>query len=183
MHPSSRLLARDPAAARDGDALVERHRHLVCDEGTAEGLPDAPRLVLPARGEVIEKLDLDPRSSKAFQPAPVHNGIGIASADHDSCDPGLDDGVGAWRRAAVVGARLERHVEGRATRSVAGLLERDHLGMADSVVLVPALPYDVAVLHDDGADERVVAGLAATALGELERPLEVPHARSWTRPL
>jgi hypothetical protein len=54
--------------------------------------------------------------------------------------------------------------------------------MADSVVLVPALPHDLAVADDDGADEGMVSGLAAAALGELERPLEVGHARSWTRP-
>ena len=79
-------------------------------------------------------------------------------------------------------ARLERHVEGRAARRVAGLLERDRLGVADAVVLVPALPHDLAVSHDDRADERMVAGLAASALGQLERALEVGHARSWTRP-
>ena len=53
--------------------------------------------------------------------------------------------------------------------------------MADSLVLVPALPHDLAVAHDDGADEGMVAGLAPPALGELERPLVVAHARAWAR--
>ncbi len=82
----------------------------------------------------------------------------------------------------MVGARLERHVEDGAARGVSGLLERDDLGVPDSRVLVPALPHDLAVAHDDSADERMVAGLAAPALGELERPLEMAHARPWTRP-
>src|SRR5262249_2121977 len=176
------LLARDPAPARDGDSLVERDRDLVGDERAAEGLPHAPGLVLPARGEIVQELDLDSRSAKAFQPAPVHKRIGVAGAGDDACDPCFHDGVDARRRAAVVGAWLERDVESRAARGVSGLLERNHLGMADSLVLVPALPHDVAIAYDDSADERVVAGLTASAPGELERPLEVPHARSWTRP-
>src|SRR6185437_15361179 len=44
--------------------------------------------------------------------------------------------------------------------------------------LVPALPHDLAVADDDGADEGVVAGLAVAALGELERPLVVAHSLS-----
>ena len=60
VHPPPRLLARHPAPAGNGDAAVERDRRLVGDERPAERLPDAPRLVLPARGEVVEELDLDP---------------------------------------------------------------------------------------------------------------------------
>ena len=182
VHPPARLLARHPAAARDGDAAVERDRGLVRDERTPERLPHAPRLVLPARGEIVEELDLDPRGAKALEPAAVDDRVRVAGADDDARDPGVDHGVGAGRRAAVVGARLERHVEGRAARGVSGLLERDRLGVADSVVLVPALPHDLAVAHDDGADEGMVAGLAPPALGQLERPLEVAHPRAWTSP-
>ena len=82
----------------------------------------------------------------------------------------------------MVRARLERHVERGPARAVAGLLEGDRLGMADSVVLVPAFADDLAVTLDDRADERVVAGLPPPTLGELERALVPAHARSWTSP-
>ena len=80
-----------------------------------------------------------------------------------------------------MGAWLERYVERRATRGVARLPERDRLRVADSLVLVPALPHDLAVANDDGADERVVAGLAVAALGELERPFVRGHGMSCKR--
>jgi hypothetical protein len=78
-------------------------------------------------------------------------------------------------------ARLERHVERAAARGVSGLFEGDHLGVADAVVGVPALPHDFAVTDDDGADDGMVARLPAPRLRELERPLVMAHARSWTR--
>src|SRR5205823_4231400 len=53
VHPTPRLVARHPAPAGNGDAPVEGDRGLVGDERTAERLPDAPRLVLATRGEVV----------------------------------------------------------------------------------------------------------------------------------
>ena len=47
--------------------------------------------------------------------------------------------------AAVVRARLERHVERRAARPLARRLERDDLGVRPARALVPALPHDLAV--------------------------------------
>src|SRR4029077_7165851 len=66
VHPAPRLFARHPAATRHDDPVVERHRDLVGDEGAAERLPDAPRLVLLARGEVVAKLDLDSCRTQAL---------------------------------------------------------------------------------------------------------------------
>ena len=156
VHAPPRLLARHPAAARHGDATVERDRRLVGDERPAERLPHAPGLVLASRGEIVEELDLDPGGAEALEPAPVDDRVRIASADDDARDSGGDDRVGARRRAPVVGARLERHVERRPARRVAGLLERDRLRVTNAFVLVPALPHDLAVAHDDRADERMV---------------------------
>ena len=82
----------------------------------------------------------------------------------------------------MVRARLERDVEDRAARRLACLLERDHLGVADAAVLVPALPHDLVLAHDDGSDEGMVACLAPTALGELERAHEVGHPSLWASP-
>src|SRR5581483_931191 len=101
------------------------------------------------------------------------DGVRIRGADDDAGDSGCDDLIGTRRRAAVVRARLQRDVERRPARGVAGPLERDRLCVADAVELVPALPHDLAVAHDDGADERVVACLATSALRQIERTLEV----------
>ena len=181
VHAAPRLLARDPAATGNRDPSVERRRGFVGDEGPAEGLPDAPGLVLPARVEIVEQLDLDTCATDSIEPASIHQRVRIAGADHDARHSRRHDRVGARRRATVMRARLERHVEGRAARCVARLLERDRLGVPDSVVGVPALPHDLAVSHDDRADKRIVAGLAASLLGQFERAEEVTHVTDCTR--
>ena len=82
----------------------------------------------------------------------------------------------------MVRARLERHVESRPAGGFAGLLERDHFGVTDSLVLVPALAHHFALADDDGPDERVIGDLAPPTLGELERPPEMAHGMSCWRP-
>ena len=154
-----RVLARHAAAAGDGDTAVDGDGRLVGDERAAKGLPDPPRLVLPARREIVEQLDLDAGGAKTLEAAAVDDRIRIAGADHDAGDSRGDDGVGAGRRAAVMRARLERHVEGRAACRVSGLLKGDRLGVADSLVLVPPLADDLAVARDDCADDGMIAGL------------------------
>ena len=57
--------------------------------------------------------------------------IGILQRRHHARDAGLDDGVGARRRLALMRARLERHVHGRALRGLLGLAQRLDFGMRD----------------------------------------------------
>ena len=76
----------------------------------------------------------------------------------------------------MVGARLERDVEGRPGRIVAalgGVAQRGDLGVQPAELGVMARPEQLAVTHDHGSDERVRAHLAASALGELEGVPEV----------
>ena len=80
-----------------------------------------------------------------------------------------------------MGARLQGHVHGRAPRRLACRLERDHLGVRPALPLVPPLADDLAVAHDDRADDRVRMRRAAPALGELERPLQHQEI-AWARP-
>ena len=80
----------------------------------------------------------------------------------------------------MVRAGLERDVERRAAGALARRGERDDLRVRPARPLVPALAHDLAVAHDDGADERVRVRRAASALGELERALEVAHASACT---
>src|SRR5581483_11638732 len=145
-----------------------------------ERLPGAPRLVLPPRLEAVEQLHLDAGLPQALEAATVHERVRVARADDDARHAGRDDGVGARRRAAVMGAGLEGHVERRPARPLARLLERDRLRVTDGVVLVPALADDLPVADDHGADERMVADLAAAAFRELERALERAHRSART---
>jgi hypothetical protein len=72
----------------------------------------------------------------------------------------------------VVRARLERHVDGCATRVLARCFERNDLGVRTALSLVPTLADDVTVGDDDCPDDRVRMGRPATVLGELQRAFE-----------
>src|SRR5262249_36334079 len=98
----TRLLARDPAPARHPDAPVERDRRLVRRERAAKLFPRPPRLVLSARGEIVEELDLNPCGCDPRKALSVDEGVRIACPDDDTRDAGFDHRVGARRRAAVV---------------------------------------------------------------------------------
>ena len=81
----------------------------------------------------------------------------------------------------MVRAGLERHVERGAASRFSRRLERNGLGVRPASALVPALADDLAVAHDDRADDRVRMRRSPPALGELERPLE-HQEMAWTRP-
>ena len=55
----------------------------------------------------------------------------------------------------MVGAGLERDVERRAARALAGRLERGDLRVRAAGALVPALAHDLAVADEHGADDRI----------------------------
>ncbi len=73
----------------------------------------------------------------------------------------------------MVCARLHRHVEGGTAGAFACCAEGDDLGVRPAGVLVPALPHDLAVAYDHGADDRVRMRRPAAALGKLQRALHV----------
>src|SRR5262249_13347955 len=77
----------------------------------------------------------------------------------------------------VVGARLHRHVERRAARALACGIQRDDLAVRTALALVPTLGDDLAVAHDDRADDGIRMCRAAPSLGELKRAFEA-HASS-----
>src|SRR4051794_3527456 len=180
MHQAPRRLAGDPPAAGDCDAPVERDGDLVGDVRAAERLPRAPGLVLAARFIALEQLDLDAGRAYPLDPA-GGDGVRIERTDDDARDSRVDHGVGARRRAPVVRARLERDVERGAACTLTRLSERARLGVVDRRVLVPALADDLVLRHDHSPDERMICDFPAASLGELERPLEVIHARACTR--
>ena len=95
--------------------------------------------------------------------------IGVFQRRHHARDAGLDDGVGARRRLALMRARLERHVHRGALRRLLGAAQRLDLGMRAAAGLRPAAADDDAILDDHRADRRIGPGVAEPAPAERER--------------
>ncbi len=129
------------------------------------------------------RIDLDPRFAETSQTTAVDHGVGVEHRRDHAAHAGGQEGLGARRRPPVVVAGLQRAVDGRVARPLTGVGERDHLGVRASGALVPALPHDPAVAHDDGADEGVWGHEATAPIGELQRsphePLSLAHAPAF----
>jgi hypothetical protein len=68
---------------------------------------------------------------------------------------GLDQRIGARRRAAMVAARFEGDVGTGATGALAGLAQGVHFGMGLAGAHVPAFADHFAIAHDHAAYARV----------------------------
>ena len=101
VHPSTALLAGDPARARDGHPPVERHCDLVGDERPPLGDPDAPGLVLQPRLPRDRRPLPPPRPARSrSKPLPFTFGFGsLGRGDHLRHARG-DDRIGARRRGS-----------------------------------------------------------------------------------
>ncbi len=175
VHTPPALLAGHPARSGHRDAAVERDRGLVDDERTSFRHPDAEALILRPRPPFelpARKVHLDPGGAEALEARAVGLGIGVTDGRDDPAHTRLDERVRAGRRAAVVGAGLERDEERRAARARACRLQRDDLGVRAARPLVPALPDDLAVPYEHGSHDRVRRGRSTPSLSQLERALE-----------
>jgi hypothetical protein len=114
-------------------------------------------------------LDHDPGFGHAPMAGARHLRIGIDQCRDDARHTRGNGGVGAGRGLAVVGARLERHIESGPARSGAGAPQRLHLGMGAAAGLGPATPDDDAVLHHHGADGRIGPGAPEPTPAERKR--------------
>ena len=117
-------LARDPATGAVGRrrAAVQAGRQLEHDPG----LPG--RAVLAVGGQLLGHLvgghadgDVDPGGTQGGDAPTRHPLVRVLDADDDPGHPRRDDGVGAGRRAPVMGAGLEGHVERGAPGGLTGL--------------------------------------------------------------
>ena len=86
--------------------------------------------------------------------------VGVGDGVADGGDSCRDQRVGAGRGAAVVGARFEGDVDGRAARAVASVGERLDLGVVAPGRLRAPRADDLTVAHDDRADRGVRRGPA-----------------------
>src|SRR5262249_39978065 len=118
--------------------------------------------------------DLDHDASVGQAPMAGAGGlrIGINQRGHHARDAGRDDGVGAGRGLAVMGAWLERDIERRPARVGAGAAERLSLGVGPPTGLGPAAADDHTVLGHHRADGGIGPGApqAAPAPRARERP-------------
>src|SRR4051812_3787216 len=172
-------LAGDPlrVAGARGHLAVERHRRLEQHVRAARAGVLAERLVEQpgARGELaVGDEHLDALVAQDAQAAAGGLLGRVVGRDDDAGDAGVDDRVGARRRAPVVAARLERDVHRRAAGvGHAAGRQRLALGVRASVRDVVALAEHLAVLHHDGSDERVRRRPPAPAARELDGPGEM----------
>ncbi len=176
--PGAARLAGDPlrVTAARRDLAVEGHRRLEDHERPPGPGMLAERLVQEARRVtevVVDQLHLDPLVAQDAEPASGRLCRRIVGRHHDSRDPRADDRLRAGRGAALVTARFERHVEGCARRILAAGRERDTLGVRLAGACVEALSDHLAALDDDGADERIGAGVATSGRGQLDSSLQV----------
>src|SRR4051794_15755822 len=126
--------AGDPlrVAGRGGDLAVERHRRLEQDPRATSPRVLAEGLVAEARagGELaVGHHDLHALVAQDPETAAGRLLGRVVGGDHDARDAGPHDRLRARGRLAVMAARLERDVERRAPRRVAGRAQRVNLGV------------------------------------------------------
>ena len=176
MDVASSGLAGDPAggAVAARDLAVERCGHLPNDEGQTRARVLEEGLVLPFGFAVKEAVvDLDACCRESRVPGAVDEGVRVAQSRDHADDPGLDHCFGTRRGATHMRARLERRVERGALRAVAGLSEREDLGVRGARTLVPALTDDAILGDDHGAHRRVRRDHPPTPFREPEGPFHV----------
>ena len=92
---------------------------------------------------------------KHGQPLARHQGVGVLHGGHHAAHAGADQGFGAGRSTAVVGAGLEGNVSGGALRGVAGLAQGVHFGMRLAGLEVETLADNLPALLNHAADARI----------------------------
>ena len=173
VHVGARGFAGDPLrrpVAR-GDPAVDAGRRLQQHERTSEATVHEVRCEEPARVVLRDtEADSDAALAQARDAGAAHVGVGILDRDDDTRHAGIEQRVGAGRRAAVVRARFERDVGGRAQSALPRLTKRLDLGVGPARRLGRALADDLAVAHEDAPDPGVRRRPAAGAGRERERP-------------
>ena len=166
-----RLGAGDPAAftIRHGDASVETGRKLQRHEG-------------PPPHQAAEKTGLQPRGlgcqhvlgqghaalAQDRMARTTDARVRIGHGRDDARDARRDQPAGAGRRAAMMGAGLQRHIGRGAARGLARHVQRHAFGMGAPAGLGPAAPHDAAIPDDDAAHRRVRPDIAQTPRGKAQ---------------
>ena len=173
LHVPARLRRGDPLAlaTRHGGATIQARPQLDRHQRKRGAHPFEETGVqgLGFRGQQAE-IGLDPRLGEHPQAAPAHLGIGIHHGSHHPGHPGLDERLGAGRRATMMGAGLQGHIGGGTAGLFPCRVQGIDLGMGLTGPLVPALPHHHAGLHQHGADAGVGSRGVTAAPGQFEGP-------------
>ena len=166
-----------------GDLSVEADGELGGDER------QPGRHVLGKRLDELSRLrraivdgDMDARSLQRRDAAASGRGVGVERGYVHAAHAGIDEGLGAGRRAPPVGARLERDIEVGALGGGARLPERHNLGVGLPGGLRGALAEDASVLHEHRADRWVRVRAAHRGARQLDRSTHVRHFGHATPP-
>jgi hypothetical protein len=172
-------LPRDPfgVAPVGGDLAVERHRRLEQDPG-APGAGALAKGLVEQAGTVgqlaVVEHDLDAVVTQDAQPA-ARGVLGrVVGGDDHPQNPGLADGVGAGRGAAVVTAGLQGHVQGGAGQvGIPGGADGLDLRMGRAQLPVIALADRPVAVGDHRPDQGIGTDPAAALLRDLDRASQV----------
>lgn len=161
-------LTRDPLAVAGsrGDAPVEGLRPLGCDPRQAGAKSVRKRRQQCGAGGGGGTPHLDARGAQHLGASAslwVRIGFGV----DNRFDAGCDDGFRTGWRAAVVAARLERHVERAACCAIVGRLHRGDFSMgAARAAVVSASDNTAGCIDDNAADEWIGLSAAVSSHGQ-----------------
>ena len=152
-------------AGRASDASVKALSGFGDDVGEAGGDPFAEGAdELAAFFEHDAAGDLDALAQEEFFGAALVQGVGVAGAEDDAGEAGLDQGVGARGGSAVGAAGFEGDVDGGAPEefgeSGAGVFDGFDFGVGSACEAMVSGTDELAVFDDDGADRGVGSGKA-----------------------
>ena len=161
-----RRLRRNPLTLSIGQrgAAVQRRRHFqphprpAARHARDKADVEFDRLCFQQPG-----LDGNPRRAQFLKALPRHLGIGIAHGRHHALDARGHHRISAGRRAAVMAARFQRDIQGRAPGALARRSQRMHFGMRLAGALVETFAHHSAALHHHAADTRIGRGRVQAA--------------------
>ena len=186
-HASASSAAQPPALARcKRDGAIDRLRPLRGDprQACSHAVDEGKRQLSSERVRTVLREDsARAKSRRTSRRARVR----VAHGEVDPRDARIRERLGAWPRAAVVCARLERHDGRRPARACACGGKRVHLRVRPAAAPMEARREDAASFADDhAADHRVWLRAAEPARGcahgaAIERvELQGRHARAPT---
>ena len=174
MAVGARCLPRDPLAfaIRQGNETIQRGGRLQAYPRPAPLHPrDEPLIQRPGLFFQQPAANIDAGCPQPAQPLPVDQRVGVFHGRHHARHPGLDQTVGTGPGPSVMGTGFERDIGRRATRPLAGLLQRQHFGMGLAGPPVPAFAHHLAIPHDDAAHTRIGHGGIDALPGQVDGPL------------
>ena len=172
MHARTRRLPRDPLrrARMACDLPVKRHRRLERDEGALRCHPFQKNLILPPRFALTYAgHNFDSCRPKQRKPSTRNERIRIGERDNDARNPRCYYRLDAWRRAPVMRARFERHIEGRPAREFSRHPQRVNLRVRLARRAMPPARDDRALPYNDRADEWIRRRAPARKVRDAQR--------------